>query len=117
MKLSFQGLFHNPHYALIQIKLNAIFFVTEIQLCDKTVYEGEDAEFICEVYQESHVVSWFVDDVEATGDRYDVSAYGSARKLVIKHTTFTDNGTKVTVRVNDQEKSVQLTVKGQLFIR
>lgn len=82
---------------------------------DVTVYEGDNAEFIFEVYQESHDVSWIINGAEITGDRYEVSSDGLVRKLMIKSTKLADDGTKVTVRVSDQNKSVQLAVKGQLY--
>ena len=83
---------------------------------DKTVLEGEMAEFTCSVNQRDAPVSWYLGSLEIKpSDRLNITATGEKRCLIINYCQLSDGGI-VRARTGDDNIEAKLTVLGLDFV-
>lgn len=104
---------------VIQIKALPVLFTSDIQVSAKdkdNIPEKTEVTLTTTINQEKGKVKWFVNDKEIKEDQnHKIIVKSLQRQLLIKSSTTTDSGT-YTVKSDDDQRTVQITIKGTIFV-
>lgn len=104
---------------VIIIKPGPVLFTSDIQVTPKdkdNIPEKSEITLTVTVNQEKGKVKWFLNDQEIKDDtNHKMTAKNLQRQLVIKSGTSVDSGLYA-VRTDDDERTIEITIKGLLML-